>query len=490
MKKTLITKPISSLVIFCSAALSNSCSSQNLQKETAKKPNVVLIVVDDLGWTDLGVYGSDFYQTPNIDKLAKEGMRFTDSYATCTVCSPTRASILTGKYPARLHLTDWITGHERHYAQLKIPNWTQYLVPDEYTLAENFRDNGYKTYHIGKWHLGDEEKDWPEHHGFDKNVAGHKAGSPKAHNGGGYFSPYNNPRLSDGPENEYLTERLTSEVEGIIKETKSNPFFINFWFYNVHTPLQAVKEKVKKYEKQIDKNKHHQNPTYAAMVEHVDEAVGKVMKVLEENGVAENTIILLTSDNGGLVNTKKMVTSNYPLRSGKGDMYEGGVRIPLIVKWANKIGEDKVSHLPTTSVDLYPTIMELAGLTFQGETQDFDGISLAQHVLANAKPKARNIYWHYPHYHRGGAVPYSAVRSGDWKYIVNYETNSTELYNLKNDIGEKENLIDTQKEKAKELNTLLDNWLLEVDGQLPTKNDLFDKAKEFKWSISKSATYR
>ncbi len=459
------------------------------KKKSRKKPNVVLIVVDDMGWTDLTTYGSDFYQTPNIDKLAQDGIKFTDSYATCTVCSPTRASLMTGKYPARLHLTDWITGHERLYGKMMIPKWTQYLVPEEHTLAETFKDNGYQTYHVGKWHLGDEETDWPEYHGFDKNIAGFKAGSPKAHKGGGYFSPYNNPRLKDGPENEYLTERLTDEVEQIIEENKKTPFFINYWFYNVHAPLQAKQNKIDKYTALVDPSKRHTNPTYAAMVEHVDEAVGRVLETLKKNGLEENTLVILTSDNGGLVSNK--ITNNSPLRSGKGDMYEGGVRIPLIMKWTNKIKANTISNIPSTSADLYPTIMELIGLTFsKGKKQQFDGISLSKHVLGGSKPSPRNIYWHYPHYHRQGAVPYSAVRSGDWKLIRNYESNTTELYNLKADIGEKNNLINKQATIANKLIADLDKWLKNVDAQYPTKNEKFDPKKEFKWSINKNPIER
>jgi len=451
------------------------------KKKPKGKPNVILIVVDDMGWTDLTTYGSDFYQTPNIDKLAQSGIKFTDSYATCTVCSPTRASLMTGKYPARLHLTDWIAGHKRPYAPLMVPNWTQYLVPEEHTLAETFKDNDYKTYHVGKWHLGDEEKDWPEHHGFDKNIAGFKAGSPKAHRGGGYFSPYNNPRLEDGKDGEYLTERLTDEVTQIIEENKKQPFFINYWFYNVHMPLQAKQEKIDKYKALVDESKRHRNPTYASMVEHVDEAVGRVLEMLKKNGLEENTLVILTSDNGGLIG--KNVTDNSPLRSGKGDMYEGGVRIPLIMKWPNKIKGNSISNVPSTSADIYPTIMELIGLKFsKDKEQKFDGISLSEYVQGGSKPSQRNIYWHYPHYHTQGAVPYSAIRSGDWKLIRNYESNTTELYNLKEDIGEKNNLINKQPTIANKLTASLDKWLKDVDAQYATKNKNFNPKKDVKSS--------
>jgi len=291
-----------------------------------KKPNVVLILVDDMGWTDLGSFGSDFYQSPNIDKLADEGVQFTNSYSSCTVCSPTRASIVTGKYPARINVTDWIEGHKFPWAKLNVPDWTMYLPDEEYTMAEAFKDAGYKTAHFGKWHLGEKEENWPENHGFNLNVGGWKKGAPhrnKKEGYTGYFSPYGNPRLEDGPEGEYLTERLSNDVCSYIDENGDEPFFINFWLYNVHTPLQAKQDKIDKYKALIDTTSNHKNPTYAAMVEHTDDAVGKIINKLKEKGLYDNTIILFSSDNGGLIGkSKNKVTNNTPLRTGKGDLYE------------------------------------------------------------------------------------------------------------------------------------------------------------------------
>ncbi|MBB5268755.1 sulfatase [Algibacter amylolyticus] len=457
------------------------------------KPNVVLFVVDDLGWTDMGAYGSDLYQTPNVDKLASEGVLYTDAYSACTVCSPTRASILTGKYPARINLTDWITGHVKKYGKIKIPEWNQELSQDEYTLGEAFQDNGYETFHVGKWHLGEEEKNWPEHNGFDENIGGFKAGSPAAHSGGGYFSPYNNPRLNDGPDGEYLTERLTNEVVKLIDDNQKKPFFINFWLYNVHTPLEASQEKVDKYKSIVNLEGHHTNVTYAAMVEHMDDALGKVVKTLKEKGLDENTIIVFTSDNGGLrgnfENDRRKVTDNFPLRSGKGDIYEGGVRIPLIIKWPNKIKSGVTRNTMSISADIYPTLMGLANLKFpETKSQYFDGVDLSNELLNQQKVKRETVYWHYPHYHLEGATPYSALRHKNWKLIYKYETKQYELYDLKTDIGEEEDLSQINPEKLKELSELLHKWLQDTDAQIPVLNEAFDAGKEDEWSISASAT--
>lgn len=334
-----------------------SCQNKGVEQP----PNVVMIIVDDLGWTDVACFGSDFYQTPNVDNLANDGVKFTSSYSSCTVCSPSRASVMTGKYPARLHLTDWIEGHKYPWAKLNVPNWKMYLDSNEFSLAEAFQQAGYFTAHVGKWHLGEQEKDWPENHGFDVNIAGWKNGAPhknKKEGYKGYFSPYGNPRLEDGPEEEYLTERLTNEVCQLIDSKADEPFFINFWLYNVHTPLQAKQDKIDKYMVLVDSTKNHQNPVYAAMVEHMDDAVGKVIAKLKDKGLYENTIILFSSDNGGLIgNPKHQVTSNSPLRHGKGGMYEGGVRIPTILYAPNQNIVAKEIHEPVITPDYYPTLL-------------------------------------------------------------------------------------------------------------------------------------
>ena len=291
------------LVIILFAGVVTLANSKN----NSGKPNVVFFVVDDLGWKDITCFGSDFYQTPNVDKLAAMGTRFSNAYAACTVCSPSRAAIMSAKYPARINCTDWIEGWKYPKAKLKVPEWTMYMDTSEYTMAEAFKDAGYVTGHFGKWHLGEDSLYWPENNGFDVNIGGWSKGSPnkdKNKGGNGYFAPFANPRIKDLPDDDYLTERLASEACKFIDTNKDKQFFLNFWFYNVHTPLQAKQEKVDKYTGLVDSSKHQKNPTFAAMVEHMDDAIGQVIAKLESHGLLENTIIVFTSDNGGLIGKK------------------------------------------------------------------------------------------------------------------------------------------------------------------------------------------
>ncbi|HMB64656.1 MAG TPA: sulfatase [Eudoraea sp.] len=460
-----------------------------------RQPNIILFVVDDLGWTDLGCYGSDLYQTPHIDRLANSGMRFTDAYSACTVCSPSRSSIMTGKYPARTNTTDWISGHQKPFARMKVPEWTQFMDPGEVTLAEILKGAGYLTIHIGKWHLGEEEIYWPENQGFEQNIGGWSVGAPQKGSGGnGYFPPYLNPRLPDGPEGEYLTERLSHEAVEFIEASKKGdaPFFMNFWFYNVHTPLQAKKEKIEKYEKLAKDGANHINPVYAAMVEHMDDAIGQVIKKLEDSGMLHNTLILFTSDNGGLrgnfENRGTQVTNNFPLRSGKGDIYEGGVRVPFIASWDGRIPNATTSDVPVISADVYPTILGLAGI--QGDdkhNQNMDGIDISSLLTEGESVSRDALFWHYPHYHLEGAKPYSAVRKGDWKLIEVFENDSLELYNLRDDIGERVNLVSEFPDKATELTNALNNWRNTVNAQIPQRNPHYDKRFETSW---KSGVWR
>src|SRR5581483_1750011 len=304
-------------------ALAGAASTASAAGDS-RPPNLVVFLIDDLGWTDLGCFGSDLYQTPNIDKLAQQGMKFTNSYSACTVCSPTRAALMTGKYPARLHITDWIHGSKRPNAKLAIPKWTEYLPRTEVTIATALKEVGYTTAYVGKWHLGDKNEGWPDKHGFDVNIAGYEAGSPPS-----YFSPYKIPTLTDGPKGEYLTDRLAAEAVRLIETNKDKPFFLYFPHYAVHTPLQAKSELTEAYQKKIRPGLRHTNATYAAMIESMDQAVGRVLSRLTELGLSERTVIVFTSDNGGLLRS----TTNVPLRAGKGSSYEGGVRVPTIVKW-------------------------------------------------------------------------------------------------------------------------------------------------------------
>lgn len=479
----ILNRIISLILIYVLAGCNTSTNTKVSPEE--KKPNVILILVDDLGWTDLGSFGSDLYQSPHIDKLASEGVKFTSSYSACTVCSPTRASIVTGKYPARLHVTDWIEGHKYPWAKLNVPDWTMYLDAKEYTMAEAFKDAGYKTAHFGKWHLGEKEENWPEYHGFDLNIGGWKKGAPHKNNKegyNGYFSPYGNPRLEDGPEGEYLTERLANEVCDYLDKSGENPFFINLWLYNVHTPLQAKDEKIAKYQALVNNNANHQNPTYAAMVEHTDDAVGKIIDKLKKKGLYNNTIILFSSDNGGLIGkSKKPVTSNIPLKTGKGDIYEGGVRIPTIIYSPKHQFKNKEVDEPIISMDYYPTLMDLAGLyNPKVKSQTMDGKSLLSLMEGNEKEPREAIYWHYPHYHQEGGVPYSSILMDDWKLIQNFETNSMELYNLDQDISETTNLKEEHPEMVSKLKLKLDNWRNEVEAQFASPNQQFDKKRERK----------
>lgn len=438
-----------------------------------QKPNVVFILVDDMGWKDLGCYGSDYHQTPNIDNFANNAVKFTDGYSACTVSSPTRAAIMTGKYPAKTHITDWIEGYKMPNAKLQIPDWTMYLPLEEVTMAEVFKSAGYVTAHFGKWHLGEDEKYWPENQGFDINIGGWRRGQPNKDpklGSNGYFSPYGNPRIKNGTEGEYLTERLANEACNFIDKTKSEPFFLNLWFYNVHTPLQAKQDKIDKYKAIVDSTKLQKNPTYAAMVEHVDDAVGKVIAKLKSEGVYDNTIIIFTSDNGGLIGKgQSKVTNNSPLRNGKGHIYEGGVRVPVIIKTAGSNPLVGTYHSPVISIDFLPTLIDMAHIKVNKKLQKgLDGISLKPLLTTKLDElKRKAIYWHYPHYHSEGATPYSAIRMGNWKLIHVMETNKYELYDLKNDISESKNLYDKEPEIAKKLIKSLVDWKKKMGAQMP-----------------------
>jgi arylsulfatase A-like enzyme len=426
--------------------------------DPGRPPNVVVFLIDDLGWTDLGCSGSDLYETPNVDRLAREGLTFTNAYSACTVCSPTRAALMTGKYPARLHVTDWIPGTKRANPKLLIPDWIQYLPREEVTVATALKEAGYATGHFGKWHLGNKQQGWPDRHGFDLNVAGYEAGQPPS-----YFSPYKIPTLSDGPPGEYLTDRLADEALRFVEANKDRPFFLYFPHYAVHTPLQAKKELTEHYREKLRPGLRHTNPTYAAMIASTDEAVGRVLGKLADLGLTDRTVVVFTSDNGGLLRS----TSNVPLRAGKGSSYEGGVRVPAIVKWPGVTRPGGVCDEPVITPDLYPTLLELAG----AKGNAVDGVSLVP-LLKDpaAKLQREAIYWHYPHYHPGGATPYGAVRARDWKLIEFYEDWHVELYNLKDDVGEKHDLARDMPEKAAELRERLHGWRKAVGAQMPTPN--------------------
>jgi arylsulfatase A len=461
------------------AALAALCASfaASLPAAAAPPPNVVLILIDDMGWTDLSCYGSKFYETPNIDKLAASGMRLTHGYAACTVCSPTRAAVMTGKYPARLHITDWIAGSQRPFAKLRPPDWTQHLPLEEVTIAEVFQAAGYATAHVGKWHLGNEEF-WPTAQGFDVNIGGNHRGQPPS-----YFFPYERetiklPGLSEGKPGEYLTDRLTDEAIAFIRANKERPFFLYLPHYCVHTPLQAKPAKIEKYKAKAHPEDPQHHPIYAAMIESLDEGIGRLMAELDELDLRENTIVVFTTDNGGLELNE--VTANDPLRAGKGSAYEGGVRVPLIFSYPPKIRRGSTSAAPAMSIDLLPTLASLAGLAPQRDWPKWDGVSLAPVLTeqGNVNREKNSLYWHYPHYHPGGATPYSAVRAGNWRLVEFFETGKLELYNLKDDWGESNDLAAAMPAKRDELATQLRQWRTAVGAQMPLANPNHDPARD------------
>jgi arylsulfatase A-like enzyme len=433
----------------------------------AAQPNIVFVLVDDMGWTDLGCFGSKYYETPNIDRLASQGMRFTDAYSACTVCSPSRASVMTGQYPARLHITDWIEGHKRPFAKLQIPEWTMRLAPEIPNVARVLKAAGYATASIGKWHLG-EEACWPDKQGFDVNIGGYNRGQPPS-----YVAPYKIPTLPEGPDGEFLTDREAAEAAKFMEANKERPFFIYLPHYAVHTPLDAKKAVIEKYKAKQDKDAPHHNPTYAGLVESVDDAMGTLLRKLEELKLADRTIIVFTSDNGGLIGS----TSNAPLRVGKGSAYEGGVRVPLIVRWPGVTQPGSVCPTPVIGADYFPTLLAMAGASAPA-SHAVDGESLVPLLKQSGALTRDALYWHYPHYHPGGATPYGAVRAGDFRLVEFYEDNRVELYNLKDDIGERKDLASAMPEKAAALRKRLTEWRARVGAQMPASNPAYDPDKD------------
>ena len=461
-------KVILNLLLALIALASWSASAQD-------KLNVVFFLVDDLGWMDLGCQGSKYYHTPNIDRLAEEGMRFTDAYAACNVCSPTRAAIMTGKYPARLMLTQWLPagrwqlrGH-----RLREARFLRSLPLEEITLAEALREAGYATLHVGKWHLGGPPFSLPKQHGFDTNVAGSEHGAP-----GGYWFPYTGKwtipttgskvvkrTLPDGKEGEYLTDRLTEEAIKLIRANRDRPFFLYFPYYAVHAPLQGKRELAARYER-VPEAKRQGKPRYAAMVESVDESVGRIMGTLQQLGLSERTLVVFTSDNGGFASA----TNNAPLRANKGSNYEGGLRVPLIIKWPGKILTGSVTDVPVISTDFYPTLLEALGLPARPH-QHLDGISLVPLLTGRGLVNRRALYWHYPHYNRHPhSAPSGVIRKGKWKLIEHFETGKRELFDLEDDLGEANELAEAYPEITRKLQADLVTWRTEVGADMPRHN--------------------
>jgi arylsulfatase A-like enzyme len=462
-------------------------------KALADSPtNVLFILVDDLGQRDLGCYGSSFYETPHVDQLAQQGVRFTNAYAACPVCSPTRASILTGQWPQRTGITDYIGAPakpqqwKRNTKSLPAP-YEDRLALGVSTLAETMKASGYSTFFAGKWHLGPEGW-WPEDQGFELNAGGIDRGGP--YGGNKYFSPYGNPRLSDGSPGEHLPDRLASETNRFIEDHRDRPFLAYLSFYSVHTPLMAREDLLKKYQQKRSKLElteawgreatrevrlTQDHAVYAAMVEAMDLAVGKVLGKLDELGISDKTLVIFTSDNGGLSTSEGWPTSNAPLRAGKGWMYEGGIRVPLIMRWPGRIQAGMIADTPATSPDFLPTILQATGVELRSD-QAFDGVSLVP-VFRGDSLKERSLFWHYPHYGNQGGAPSAAIRKGDWKLIQWQEDNQLELYHLAEDISERNDLSDKEPERVDRMLKELKLWQKQVDAKFPVVNPNYDPSK-------------
>jgi len=421
--------------------------------------------MDDLGWRDLGPYGNRFIDTPNIDRFAATSVRFTNAYAACPVCSPTRASILTGQYPARLHLTDWIPGRKQFpTAKLLTPEFNQFLPVANKTIPETISTEGYRTAAIGKWHLGGEGH-LPTDRGFQVNIGGTAAGQPPT-----YFGPLELPGISL-KAGEFLTERLTDEGIRFMSAEKAKPFFLYQAHFTVHLPLQARAETIAKYQK---RDTGDVNPTYCAMVESADDSMGRLMKALDDSGQAANTIVVFFSDNGGVRfqgNGAKPITNNAPLRAGKGHLFEGGIREPLMIRWPGVTRPGTTIDTPVTSIDFFPTLCDAAG----AKAGRVDGRSLAP-LLRGARMPERPLFWHYPHYSDQGGRPSGAVRLGEWKLIEFYEDNRVELFQLTDDPGEQRNLARREAGRAKKLQGLLADWRRSVNASMPAVNPHYDAA--------------
>lgn len=517
-----------SLIIFAALVILAVTLSCDTSEQDKSLPNIVIFLVDDLGWSDIGCYGSSFYETPNIDALAKEGVRFTDAYAACHVCSPTRASILTGKYPARLHLTDWLPGRrDFSFQKLKNVPTRQELPLTEITLAEALKVYGYKTAIFGKWHLG-EEPYGPLAQGFDVQIPKWNKGWPKK----GYHAPFGLDGINDEP-GQYLTDRLTDEALGFIEANKSVPFFLYFSHFAVHDPIEGRHDLVDKYKlkrgqmpppqgppfilegnpddeapisraelktlikqpefeghkvlpnRTVKIKQHQDNVEFAGMVESMDESLGRVISKLDELDISDNTIVVFFSDNGGMsaanfgspdriVPNSKLdaaySTSNLPLRGAKGWLYEGGIRVPLIVKWPEQGGRGTVCEVPVISNDLFPSLLDMAGLPLQPD-QHQDGISLVPLLKGGKQLERDAIYWHFPHYsNHGMQSPGGAIRYGDYKLLEYFENNTVQLFNLRNDIREQNDLANSEPDKAAQLLDMLHVWRNDVSAQMMSLN--------------------
>ena len=433
----------------------------------AKKLNVVFILADDLGWSQIGCYGSDFYETPHIDRLATQGMRFTDAYAACPVCSPTRVSIMTGKYPARLHLTDFIAGGSFPHERLRQPDWQKFLPLEEVTLGELFRSQGYATGSFGKWHLSIAKKPPeslpynPDQQGFDESLVTYK------------------PTSKQDPEDDaHNVEAITQKSLAFLNANKGRPFFLYVTHNSIHNPLKGKARLVRKYKNKPGADKPENNPVIGAMLEDLDDSVGRILRKLDELALADNTLVVVVSDNGGL----DSVARQTPLRSGKANLYEGGIRVPLIVRWPGVVRPGTTCHKPVISTDFFPTFAQVLDAKDVGQAP-LDGVSLLPLLTQTGRLNRPAIYWHYPHYHSSSIGPCGAVRAGDYKLIewfdqsIHGAENSLELYNLKEDIGERTNLAQKMPARAEQMRRMLALWRYDVGAQTMPPNPGFDPKK-------------
>ena len=453
----------------------------------AKQTNFLFFLVDDMGWADIGANGSKFHETPHIDKLAASGIRFTQGYAACPVCSPTRASIMTGRHPVRVDITDWIPGQGNHANnKLLHPQDRNNLALEEVTIAEQLKTHGYQTFFAGKWHLGSEGH-WPEDQGFDINIGGHHRGSPP----GGYYAPWTNPALKANKPGEYLTERLTEEsIKFLEQRDAAKPFLLYLSYYNIHTPIQPYKKRIEHYNAKAEKMFKGETPTksehegftrmrqdnaaLASMVAAVDDSVGALLGKLDELKLDQNTVVIFFSDNGGLSTRggKRFGPGcNLPLRASKGWLYEGGVREPTIIRAPGITQPGSVSHKPMVSMDFFPTMLDLAGLPAQPKLHA-DGHSLLSQLRGN-ETGHRTLYWHYPHYHGSSWKPGASILDGDWKLIEFYHHDKVELYNLANDIGEQKDLATRRPKKTAELRAKLRAWQKSMKAKMPVPNPAY-----------------
>lgn len=443
-----------------------------------RKPNLIVVLVDDLGWRDWNCYGHPYHETPHLDRLARESVKFTQAYAACPVCSPTRAALMTGQYPARLQLTDWISGRKQWPTSrlLNVP-FNQQLPLPQTTLAEALKPLGYRSASVGKWHLGGEGF-YPTDQGFDENIGGDQRGSPP-----GYFGPFNLVNLKGGTKDDLLTDRLTQEASKFIAANAGQPFLLYLPHYTVHTPIQAPEALTAKYKAKIASLKLDQHPTYgaptaavyAAMVETLDNSIGKLRETVSAAGLDEHTVWMVTSDNGGLRyegKSPRPVTDNAPARNGKGHLYEGGIRVPLLIRWPGVGKHGTESAVPVTTPDLFATAVDIAGGKLPAPC---DGMSLTP-LLRGGRIAPRGIFWHYPHYSNQGGNPGGAVRDGEWKLIEFYEDGSLELYHLPSDPGERVNLVKKQPAKTRTLYNQLAAWRKAVNATMPQHNPAYDPA--------------